>query len=220
MNLKNKNIEKIMRLSEALKEEEEIKTMFVAIMSSIEDAFWRGKLSPDGTTVLDEAFCGCKNLTRIDIPARVTTIGDFAFRGCENLKILNIPGSVTTIRDFAFYGCKNLKILNITNGVTTIGKFAFYGCKNLKILNITNGVTTIGKYAFRGCENLKWVISYHRFENIPCQNYLPCFFNKNVQLPVEAKNKMYYFILSLMRFDIIPEMIKLIYSFVKLIDLM
>ena len=38
----------------------------------------------------------------------VTTIGEYAFCGCENLTSVNIPDSVTSIEREAFYDCESL----------------------------------------------------------------------------------------------------------------
>ncbi|MDA7678322.1 leucine-rich repeat domain-containing protein, partial [Akkermansiaceae bacterium] len=38
----------------------------------------------------------------------VTSIGNDSFRGCTNLTSITIPDSVTSIEAFAFYGCSNL----------------------------------------------------------------------------------------------------------------
>lgn len=46
----------------------------------------------------------------------VTSIGNEAFRGCTNLSKIVIPSSVTSIGEYAFDECPNLTIL-LQNGV-------------------------------------------------------------------------------------------------------
>ena len=133
------------------------------------------------TTIGEQAFRDCSNLTSITIPDSVTSIGDGAFcrclglksvtfgensqlttigtstfNSCSGLTSITIPDGVTSIGDYAFYNCKNLA--NVTFGensqLTTIGEEAFKECKNLISINIPDGVTTIGKQAFYNCKNL------------------------------------------------------------------
>ena len=110
---------------------------------------------PEGvTTIGDHAFCGCSNLTSITLPEGVTTIGDNAFYGCRNLTRITLSEDLITIGDFAFEGCWSLGSITLPEGVTTIGNNAFYGCRNLTSITLPEGVTTIGIYAFNGCSKL------------------------------------------------------------------
>ena len=49
------------------------------------------------TAIGDSAFCNCKRLSSISIPAGVTSIGNHAFFQCSDLAEAVIPGSLTTI---------------------------------------------------------------------------------------------------------------------------
>ena len=61
------------------------------------------------TSIGNEVFFGCSELTSIEIPSSVTSIGNFAFSGCSGLTGIEIPSSVTSIRDYAFWFCSGLK---------------------------------------------------------------------------------------------------------------
>lgn len=61
------------------------------------------------TSIGNEVFFGCSELTSIEIPSSVTSIGNFAFSGCSGLTGIEIPSSVTSIGDLAFWFCSGLK---------------------------------------------------------------------------------------------------------------
>ena len=105
------------------------------------------------TTINDNAFSWCSNLTTVTIPSSVTTIGKEAFNGCSVTSIV-IPSSVTSIAAYTFCGCTSLTSITIPSSVTTIGEFAFCNCNRLLAIEIPPSVTTIGMYAFDSCKSL------------------------------------------------------------------
>lgn len=109
------------------------------------------------TSIADEAFKSCRQLTKITIPNSVTQIGDSAFRDCELLTELVILESVTSmvIGGQAFSGCSSLQEFVIPNCVTKIGARAFNDCSSLKSIEIPESVTSINDYVFEGCSSLK-----------------------------------------------------------------
>ena len=121
------------------------------------------------TTIPEQAFAICENLTRIDIPEGITTIGKEAFMGCTALEELTIPSTLTSLGSEAFKNCSFKATINCENvsfkgagfteviigdNVTTIGDEEFANCNSLKSVTIGNSVTTIGSYAFRYCDSL------------------------------------------------------------------
>ena len=106
------------------------------------------------TSIGNNAFEGCTSLTNITIPNSVTSIGGNAFSDCTNLASVTIPNSVTSIGGSAFSSCTNLTSITIPNSVTSIGNGAFYYCDNLTSIEIPNSVTSIGHNAFSYCTNL------------------------------------------------------------------
>ena len=89
---------------------------------------------------------GCKNTT---IPNSVTSIGDEAFRDCYELTSITIPNSVTSIGENAFAWCSRLTSVTIPNSVTSIGHGAFYNCYRLTSVNVFAEVPpTLGTDAF------------------------------------------------------------------------
>ena len=91
------------------------------------------------TSIGDEAFNECVNLTSVTIPNSVTTIGDNAFYECSGLTSINIPGSVTTIGDYAFDSCSGITTVTIPKGVTTLGDNPFWGCSGLTSMKVESG---------------------------------------------------------------------------------
>lgn len=120
------------------------------------------------TTIGEQAFAYCTNLTEITISESVTSIEREAFYGCMGITSIVIPNSVTSFGSFIFAGCSNLTspIYNthtfiympdtyigdytIPNGITTISAHAFSNCYQITNIIIPNSVTTIGEYAFYG----------------------------------------------------------------------
>ena len=124
------------------------------------------------TSIGDNAFTSCYNLTSVTIPNSVTSIGSSAFQNCSNLTFLSIGNSVTSIEKGAFNGCSDLKSVNITNlkswceisfedryaNPLGYAKHLYLNEKEVEELVIPNGITEIGDYAFWGCEGLTKVI--------------------------------------------------------------
>ena len=106
------------------------------------------------TSIGDNAFYYCDNLTGVTIPDSVTSIGDSAFFNCDRLTSVNIPDKVISINYAVFYGCTSLTNVNIPDSVTSIGMNAFRYCRSLTSVNIPDSVTSIGDSAFGGCRSL------------------------------------------------------------------
>ncbi len=102
------------------------------------------------TAIGRAAFNSCK-MTSLTVPATVTTIADNAFCYCSNLSEFTIPSGVKTIEPYTFFCCYSLKAITIPDGVTTIGYGAFSACDGLAYVSIPSSVTSIGDEAFDGC---------------------------------------------------------------------
>ena len=131
-------------------------------------------IGDDATTIGEDAFRDCSNLTSVTIPNSVTTIGNSAFSGCRSLTSVTIPNSVTKIGDYAFSGCSALTSVTIPNSVTEIGGSAFEGCSALTSVTIPNSVTTIGMQAFNNCSALTSVTIPNSVKNIGIIAFANC----------------------------------------------
>ena len=85
----------------------------------------------------------------------VTSIVNQAFSGCSEITEVTIPASVTSVGISVFYGCSSLTQATIGDGLTVISQSMFTNCKALEKLVIGKGVTKINNYAFTSCFNLK-----------------------------------------------------------------
>jgi hypothetical protein len=102
-------------------------------------------------------FYGMTNLTRVQIPYRVTYIGSGAFLHCTKLTSAVIPQGVTSIADHLFAGCASLTNVVIPEGVMSIGGAAFDSCAELIDVTIPDSVKFLDYAAFRGCAGLRMV---------------------------------------------------------------
>lgn len=110
------------------------------------------------TTSTNELLAGCVNTM---IPNTVISIGDNAFCGLRGMTSIEIPESVTSIGAGAFAFCFDLTgDLTIPNAVTTIGAGAFMQCYGYDgTLTIGEAVSFIGDYAFRQCSGFTRAVS-------------------------------------------------------------
>ena len=106
------------------------------------------------TTISDNSFRNCDNITSVIIPDGVTSIGHYAFSSCAKLRSIVIPDSVNSIGNSAFNSCAYLESIDIQGNITTIEANTFVGCTNIRTINIPESVTSIGKNAFAYCPKL------------------------------------------------------------------
>ena len=108
------------------------------------------------TTIANNAFLNCSNLTSVVLPDGVTSIGESAFQGCSSLASINMPASLTTIGDNAFYNNHALSSrIVIPSGVLAIGASAFQFCTSLNNVVLSEGINEIKNNAFRNCTSLQ-----------------------------------------------------------------
>ena len=129
---------------------------------------------------IGSAFCGCKGLTKMDLPTSVIEIGnkaffrctglsemilstsvelvgDDAFSGCTGLSKIELPDSVVEIGDYAFSECTGLSKIELPASVVEVGNYAFSGCGNITSVAFSEGINRIGEYAFRNCSGISSV---------------------------------------------------------------
>ena len=130
---------------------------------------------PDSITAIGNyAFADCHSLTSVNIPNGVTAIGNYAFYICGSLTSITIPNSVTSIGEWAFCDCRSLTSITISDNISAIGDFTFAGCNNLTSINIPNGVTAIGEWAFMNCWELTSITIPNSVTEIEKQAFMNC----------------------------------------------
>jgi hypothetical protein len=78
--------------------------------------------SPNSVTSIGEdAFAWCTDLTGVVLPEGVTNIGFAGFFSCMGLSSITIPASVTSIDDWTFSQCFNLTTLDFLGNAPMLG---------------------------------------------------------------------------------------------------
>lgn len=113
----------------------------------------------------------------------VTSIGDNAFKDCSNLTKVTVPSSVTSVGSSAFYDCTALTEISIANGVKSIGGYAFKGCKKLVSITLPDSVTELGSNAFRYCTKLKTAVLSKGMTQIEERTFVYCEALERVTIP-------------------------------------
>lgn len=122
------------------------------------------------TSIGEQAFSGCMELTSMIIPEGVISIGERAFEGCRKLAAIHLSSTVTTIAKNAFNLCDALcQYVVAANQETFSAMDGVLFSKNLDTLvaypragsseyYIPDGVKVIGDYAFASCRYISSVI--------------------------------------------------------------
>lgn len=126
------------------------------------------------TSICDNAFSNCSNLTSITIPGNVTSIGSKSFASCDGLTDVVIPYGVVNIGKEAFNNCHNLVTVVIPSSVTDIGNNAFFACSKLENVTLEEGVTHIGDGMFSACDNLTNINLPDSLINIGAESFRGC----------------------------------------------
>ena len=152
------------------------------------------------TTIGDNAFDGCVNLTSVTqlgssdeavFPASVTSIGNYAFEGCGKLNVtFGAAKALTTIGDNAFYGCISLQqvVFAQDSALGDIGKEAFME-SGVSVVDLAGTkVTEIGYSAFEGCASLVELALPETIEEININAFYGCTSLSKVSVSGTAKN--------------------------------
>ena len=131
------------------------------------------------------AFSGCQDVTKIELPNTIMEIRDYAFSSCENLEEINLPSTINKIGLYAFYGCESLENIDLPDNIEIISKFSFTRCTRLTNIAIPNKVTSIGDMAFAFCSDLESVTFDENtsVDIIDNDAFLECTSLKTIEIP-------------------------------------
>lgn len=97
-----------------------------------------------------EGHCDCITAIKSWGSCRPTSIVEEAFYNCNNLTLTELPKSITRIERSAFWSCRDLALEALPDGVTDIEGFAFHGCDMLSLTSLPSKLISIGDCAFDG----------------------------------------------------------------------
>lgn len=143
-------------------------------------------------------FSDREEFSDIDLSkTRITTIGENTFQNCDNLSSVKFPACLKTIGEKAFLDCKNLTKITFAPDSTlvSIGVQAFYGC-GIKSLIVPPTVKTIEEEAFGDCEFLTSIIlpkktHVHHTAFIGCTRLPPFMLANLTWIKSETDNETY-----------------------------
>ena len=88
----------------------------------------KGKTTYHVTSIGNDVFQGCTNLTSVVLPAGLEHIGRRTFGYCSSLTSVVFPDALESVGDYAFEDCRKLVVSSFPDGLTSVGKDAFKGC--------------------------------------------------------------------------------------------
>lgn len=129
---------------------------------------------PKTAIKLGRGFCsGCVSLMGVNLSGSVTSIPDNAFEECANISLIEGADNVTDIGSQAFAGCSSLARFNMPKNLVSIGAEAFRGCSSLACVTLPETLTSVGESAFWGCEGLVSV-TWNSSASVPQYCFLYC----------------------------------------------
>lgn len=122
---------------------------------------------PSSLTAIEHtAFYECSSLTEISIPDAVHELEYGIFSFCTSLKSAKLPANLTDIPNGLFQGCTALESVNIPASISKIEPEAFKDCKLITSIVVPDNVTSIGSEAFNGCTSLRSITLPNGLESL------------------------------------------------------
>jgi len=106
------------------------------------------------TTIAQDAFNSCENITSLTIPSSVKTIQAYTFCSLSQLKTITFVSGKVTIDDWSFDYLPALQTINFGSCDATIGQWSFSYCDQLSSINFGSGFVYVHDNAFFSCPQL------------------------------------------------------------------
>ena len=100
------------------------------------------------TSMADDAFANCNQLTSIVLPLTLRNLGSAAFLRCTNLTSCIIPDSTITEIPFEAFWKAGLIEFRVPEGVTYIEQRSFEQMPNLQRVHLANSVKSLTSWSF------------------------------------------------------------------------
>jgi hypothetical protein len=144
------------------------------------------------TSIGDEAFYNCTDLTSVIMGGEVQSIGYRAFFGCSGLKSISFSDTVSTIGKEAFCFCGGLTELTIPDTVdgeivSALGPGCFRDCTELTTIILPDSLTTIESEAFAGCAKLRGLYIPQGVESIEENAFAGCVALEAICIPASVQ---------------------------------
>ena len=127
-----------------------------------------------GGVIVDGAFEGCENLSKVSLVGSVSSVGEDAFKDCLGLMYVEYGDYITEVKADAFYMCHRLVEVKLGKSVKTIGARAFENCADLKTIVFSEKLEKIGNSAFSNCDSLTNVVIPDKVEKIGNSAFFDC----------------------------------------------
>lgn len=142
-------------------------------------------------TIEENAFCFCRKLQHVRIPALVKIIPAYCFSHCTHLTAVELTEQTKWISQNAFATCFGLQSINLQH-VQVIQKMAFFNCKSLQSVVLSNELICVEDFAFAFCSQLttctmpvRYLERYGKSVFLCCDKlqtiFLPKFFQRYVE---------------------------------------
>lgn len=150
----------------------------------------------------NNACCGNKSITSLEIPNSVTYIGSGAFAHCSNLHHIRLPNKIRSIGDKNYYADKavfvkdrydgafaycSMENITLPESVEYIGENTFRCCSKLKTVTLPSRITKIERFCFFSCVNLYKIAYSPHIAEIGNGAFYNCRLLKKIDLPQEMK---------------------------------
>ena len=116
------------------------------------------------TSVGENAFAGCDELTYVQLPSTVKSISPCAFLGCSGLRQVSVPETILVFNSCAFTGCTSLQQITLPRHAEFIDSLTFYCCASLKSIVLPHRIRKVCQGAL---EHLPALTDLYCFSSIP-----------------------------------------------------